>query len=423
VGSEAGVYEWRVYLDNSDAPFYTRATGNLIAGDIDQIGETPHPFYITTSSNVLGQHEVKIGNVTRHFTVANPTPAEISGLTILGNAALTPNTVRLLGLPTFGTVHINGQVRNPGGNTEYYTIRFSRDDHEIEHKEYSVSAGSTVEFTFAFDEYYVGTHHVLIKADGSSSQVTGDYEAISDSAQGVGESGSGLTAGTPLTLSSVILADGIVGELYTSDNIKPTGGKTPYSYSITAGNLPNGLVLESFNDYFRIEGTPIEYGAYEFQVNVNNANETTGVVNVPFKITIIPNLKGIWQFTTTVTQAKGVCAGEGGTSSNQITITQNERKVTFSGFLGDPGKRLTGELVHPKTSSSDNKDWVNDTTEWIVYVTGSYPEDSGITTSTLRLVIDTATALSGGEDWTWTGGGGTCPDGKATIVATRISGP
>jgi hypothetical protein len=135
------------------------------------------------------------------------------------------------------------------------------------------------------------------------------------------------------------------------------------------------------------------------------APTTTQVVDTP------PNLNGVWAFVIKVTEANGVCAGEAGNSSSrQITITQSGRNVTLSGFLGNPANQLTGDITL-------------DAGLWIVKVSGSYPEDGGTTTTSHRLVVKNTSDISGDEDWEWSGPGGTCPGGKASVTATRISSP
>jgi hypothetical protein len=135
------------------------------------------------------------------------------------------------------------------------------------------------------------------------------------------------------------------------------------------------------------------------------APTTTQVADSP------PNLNGVWAFVIKVTEANGVCSGEAGSSSGrQIQITQSGRNVTLSGFLGIPANQLTGDITF-------------DAGLWIIKVSGSYPEDGGVTTSSHRLVVKNTSDISGDEDWEWTGPGGTCPGGKASVTATKVSGP
>jgi len=120
-----------------------------------------------------------------------------------------------------------------------------------------------------------------------------------------------------------------------------------------------------------------------------------------------PDLNGSWNFTITVTQANGVCAGEGGTSTKTMTITQKGQNITIAGFLGNPANQLTGTI--------DLESGI-----WVINVSGSYSEDGGTTTSSHRLEVKNTSEISGTEDWSWSGGGGTCPGGKASVTATRI---
>jgi hypothetical protein len=409
VGTEAGVYEWKVYLDDADNPFYHETTSNLVPGSAELIGYPVGSVCITISSDVIGQHEVKIGTVTRHFTVVTviPSAAQISNLSI------DP-----FNIPAGQETSVNFTVCNPGEVNEIYPVNIFIGDYKAESKSVSVNAGACVPVVSHVGSTTPGTYHVLITADGSSSQVAGTFQVFAET----GTSGSGLIAGTPLTLTSTTLPDGLVTKSYNTE-IKPNGGQTPYTYSLASGSLPAGLSIHSYGDYCGIEGTPTAYGQYKFEIAVDDSAVSTSAVTATFNLTVFPNLDGKWMMTTTVTQANGVCAGEGGTSTREITVTQNGKNVTFSGFSGSQANQLNGAILPPNGSCIDvikNTVIRNDTEQWVVYVSGSYPEDFGTTSSTRRLVINTATTMSGVEDWTWVGGGGDCPDGKGVITATRI---
>jgi hypothetical protein len=63
--------------------------------------------------------------------------------------------------------------------------------------------------------------------------------------------------------------NGTAGESY-SRTVAATGGKTPYTWSITAGTLPTGLTLNSTTG--AISGTPTVAGTFNFTVQVMDAN-------------------------------------------------------------------------------------------------------------------------------------------------------
>ena len=126
----------------------------------------------------------------------------------------------------------------------------------------------------------------------------------------------------------------------------------------------------------------------------------------------IPNITGPWTFTFKITAATGVCGGDvGSVSADQIQITQNGDSVTLSGFQHSPANQLTGKFIRPPSAVSAD--------HWVIQVSGSYPEDGGITNSSQTFVINSANDMSGEESWDWSGGGGSCPGGKAAVTATR----
>ena len=77
-----------------------------------------------------------------------------------------------------------------------------------------------------------------------------------------------------ITLESTTLGNGVVGSPYTQA-IVVSGGVAPYAYTITAGQLPTGVVLNSTTGAF--VGTPTVPGTYSFTVRVVDANGASGV--------------------------------------------------------------------------------------------------------------------------------------------------
>src|SRR3972149_6636198 len=65
------------------------------------------------------------------------------------------------------------------------------------------------------------------------------------------------------------VSDGTVNAAY-SQTLSASGGKTPYTWSITAGSLPTGLVLNGVTGV--ISGTPSASGTNNFTVQVTDAN-------------------------------------------------------------------------------------------------------------------------------------------------------
>ena len=92
-----------------------------------------------------------------------------------------------------------------------------------------------------------------------------------------------------LTISTNTVAAGIVGEPY-SFTLAATGGRTPYTWRIADGALPNSLVLNATSGV--ISGTPAAAGTFNFTVEVIDAaglkttRVHTLVVNLPLVTTL-----------------------------------------------------------------------------------------------------------------------------------------
>jgi hypothetical protein len=73
---------------------------------------------------------------------------------------------------------------------------------------------------------------------------------------------------TPLKITGSALPGGTVDAPYSA-TITASGGKTPYQWSLTSGQLPNGVTLNSSTG--AISGTPTTAGPYLFDIQVTDA--------------------------------------------------------------------------------------------------------------------------------------------------------
>jgi Putative Ig domain len=98
--------------------------------------------------------------------------------------------------------------------------------------------------------------------DCSTAAVVGDYQ------------GAQMGEFNPVAKFGLIdtVQNGRVGELYPERTI-PDGGNTPYLASVSAGALPNGLLLQSSSGI--LFGAPTKIGTYSFTVTVQDANEAS----------------------------------------------------------------------------------------------------------------------------------------------------
>ncbi|WP_169513355.1 Ig-like domain-containing protein [Flexithrix dorotheae] len=86
-----------------------------------------------------------------------------------------------------------------------------------------------------------------------------------------------ILGGNNVAVSTTSLANALVGQSY-SQNLEAIGGVTPYSWSITSGNLPSGLSLNGST----ISGTPTSTGTYNFTIKVtdNDGAEDTNDLSI-----------------------------------------------------------------------------------------------------------------------------------------------
>ena len=84
-----------------------------------------------------------------------------------------------------------------------------------------------------------------------------------------------------ITITSTTLPDASTQSQY-SQTLTAAGGTPPYSWSVTAGALPNGLSLQPATGL--LSGTPASTGAFNFTVTVTDANSATATQQ--FSITV-----------------------------------------------------------------------------------------------------------------------------------------
>jgi uncharacterized repeat protein (TIGR01451 family) len=96
-----------------------------------------------------------------------------------------------------------------------------------------------------------------------------------------------ITTGTPPTLTAVScpLNAALVGAVYSS-LLAPTGGASPYTFSITPGSLPPGLSLNTASG--AVTGTPTTAVGSPFSFTANATDSTPVTVSNSCSITVTP---------------------------------------------------------------------------------------------------------------------------------------
>ncbi len=128
--------------------------------------------------------------------------------------------------------------------------------------------------------------------NASSGTISGTPTALGTSTFTVQVQDANLVVGTqslsitinqyaPLEVNNASLPFGTTAAAY-SQNLAATGGKTPYTWSVTSGALPAGLSLTTSSG--KISGTPTTTGTSAFTVKVQDTNLTSATKS--FSITI-----------------------------------------------------------------------------------------------------------------------------------------
>ncbi|RYF78015.1 MAG: DUF11 domain-containing protein [Cytophagaceae bacterium] len=159
-----------------------------------------------------------------------------------------------------------------------------------------------------------------------------------------------------LSLTTASLPNGEVGKAY-SQTITATGGTTPYSFSVAAGTLPDGLSLNPTTGV--ISGTPTTSGAFPTTIVVTDA--TGCQVRLPLSVfQIDPNTDPVMSLslsTPACNSATNTYTATGTVSltnspAGSLTITDNGATVAvISVTAGQPsvGFSLTGISNGPAT--------------------------------------------------------------------------
>ena len=90
-----------------------------------------------------------------------------------------------------------------------------------------------------------------------------------------------------ITLSPATLPEGQVDVAY-SQTPSASGGTAPYTYAITGGTLPGGLILNSVTG--EISGTPNATGNFPFEITATDANVCEGTRSYAIVVTPAPCL-------------------------------------------------------------------------------------------------------------------------------------
>jgi hypothetical protein len=228
-----------------------------------------------------------------------------------------------------------------------------------------------------------------------------------------------------LTVTTTSLPNGTAGTAY-SQSLAATGGTGGYTWTVSAGALPQGLSLSTAG---AITGTPTAFGAANFTAHVSDSSSTTATKALTLTInpaalmvttTSLPN----GTVGTAYSQSLAASGGTGGYTwtVSAGTLPQGLTLSTAGAITGTPTAFGTANFTaHVSDSSSD-------TPATKAFTLTINPAALTVTTASLpNGTVGTAysqslTAGGGTGGYTWTVSAGALPQGLTLSTAGAITG-
>lgn len=210
-----------------------------------------------------------------------------------------------------------------------------------------------------------------------------------------------------------------------SSTLNVSGGSAPYTFSISWGELPPGLALNTKTG--TISGQPTTTGTYSFGVHVTDSSEDGGAHAFAITVTNAPSVV-VTVTPSTVTVASGAStqftAVVTNTSNVAVTWFASAGTVSSTGLYQAPTVSVTTTATVTATSVADPTKSATAS----ITITPPPPPPVSITTTSLPSATagtsysNPLTATGGKAPYTWTLYSGSLPTGIAVQSAGTISG-
>ena len=274
------------------SPVILDGRGNSNAVFIIQIGST-----LTTAANVILTGGAQASNVFWQVgssatlgtsTIFNGTIMALTSITVTTGAVLNGRALALNGAVTLDNNAMTVPPTIPPGSGPgplSVTCSYPSGQVGVAYSSSLVATGGTPAYTYSISGGSLPTGLTLNASTGaitgtpSAAGTSSDTSRVADSVGASSTSACGITIGAAaggalaLTCASNI---GQVGQPYVSAMVA-TGGRAPYTYSISAGSLPPGLTLDPSTG--AISGTPTTAGAFTYTGKVADASDATATTS------------------------------------------------------------------------------------------------------------------------------------------------
>ena len=232
----------------------------------------PYAWSVTNGSLPTGLAIDPItGTVSGQPTASGPFPFTLVATDTLGGTSTQSEAVEIAAAPAVGVSAVpDGEVNVP----------------------YSAAptvSGGTGPYAWAVTTGSLPTGLAIDSTTGAitgTPSVAGPYTftvRVTDNDGQIANQGITLVIATGPSVATASLPGGQVGTLY-NESVAGAGGTGPYTWAITAGSLPSGLVIDSSTG--AITGTPSVAGPYTFTVRVTDNDGQTA--SAGYAVAVVP---------------------------------------------------------------------------------------------------------------------------------------